>query len=338
MIEPAAIALATAMAMGLVELAMELGMKGISKGLNKAGTALKKGSTSTAKKGVKAAAGAGTKGIKGLLKSGANLVSKTGSMIIRNGKIVIKSLQKGLMRGAKKLKGLIDRILQKFKFKRFKLERKGKHIRLYGEVNPWVLLADGTIEEVDSLDGRKAGISTQAELDKIKSLKRSERKEVYKKAVAKEDGKIDFDSIKEPTTGNKSRNKPKERLPRTDGKWEGEPGNGKWYSDHPEAKEIIGDEPIIFKDGKPDFSRWSHYELEFELGQLNGTKADFDLVYKKLVKMGLAKNKTQAKDLLKSQGLTPHHFSNTEIQMIPSKLHGNIPHKGSASEMRNSNN
>lgn len=195
MIEPAAIALATAMAMGLVELAMALGMKGLGKGLNKAGTALKKGSTSTAKKGVKAAAGAGTKGIKGLLKSGANLVSKTGSMIIRNGKIVIKSLKKGLMKGAKKLQDLVGRILQKFKFKKFKLVRKGKHIRLYGEVNPWVLLADGTIEEVENLDGRKAGISTQAEYDKIKSLKASERKEVYNKAVAKEDGKIDFDSI-----------------------------------------------------------------------------------------------------------------------------------------------
>ncbi|MGN7765520.1 hypothetical protein [Paenibacillus sp. 22594] len=31
----------------------------------------------------------------------------------------IKSLQKGLMKGAKKLQGLVDRILQKFKFKRF---------------------------------------------------------------------------------------------------------------------------------------------------------------------------------------------------------------------------
>ncbi|WP_211209359.1 hypothetical protein, partial [Paenibacillus riograndensis] len=42
--------------------------------------------------------------------------------------------------------------------------------------------------------------------------------------------------------------------------------------------------------------------------------------------------------MTKSQGLTAHHFSNTEIQMIPSKIYGNIPHKGSASEMRNSNN
>ncbi|MEK3792880.1 hypothetical protein MKX42_14210 [Paenibacillus sp. FSL R7-0204] len=125
-----------------------------------------------------------------MLKSGAKLASKSGRMIIRNGKIVIKSLQKGLMKGAKKLRGLLDRILQKFKFKKFKLVRKGKYIRLYGEVNPWVLLIDGTIQEVDSLDGRKAGINTQAELDKIKSLKPSERIDVYNNAVTKPDGKL----------------------------------------------------------------------------------------------------------------------------------------------------
>ncbi|MGN7760632.1 HNH endonuclease [Paenibacillus sp. 22594] len=194
MIEPAAIALATALAMGLVELAMELGFKAIGKGLNKAGQAVKKG-VGAAATGAKKVAGAGVKGIKSLLKTGAKLASKSGSMIIRNGKIVIKSLQKGLMKGAKKLQGLVDRILQKFKFKRFKLERKGDHVLLYGEVNPWVLLANGRIKKIDDIDGKKAGISTQAEYDKIKSLKPSERREVYNNAVAKEDGKIDFDSI-----------------------------------------------------------------------------------------------------------------------------------------------
>ncbi|WP_379150900.1 hypothetical protein [Paenibacillus sp. sgz5001063] len=112
--DPAAIALPTALAMGLVELAMELGFKAIGKGLNKAGQAVKKG-VGAAATGAKKVAGAGVKGIKSLLKSGAKLASKSGSMIIRNGKIVIKSLQKGLMKGAKKLQGLVDRILQKFK-------------------------------------------------------------------------------------------------------------------------------------------------------------------------------------------------------------------------------
>ncbi|MGG6313993.1 hypothetical protein [Paenibacillus macerans] len=123
MIEPAAIALATAMAMGLVELAMELGMKGLGKGLKKAGTVVKKG-VGAAAKGVKKAVGAGAKGLKSLLKSGATLASKSGSMILRNGKIVIKSLKKGFMKGVKKLQDLIGRILGKFKFKKITFERK----------------------------------------------------------------------------------------------------------------------------------------------------------------------------------------------------------------------
>lgn len=195
LIEPAAVALATALAMGLVELAMELGFKGIGKGLKKAGQAVKNGAKATVK-GVKTAAHAGASGIKSLLKSGAKLVSKSGSMIIRNGKIVIKSLQKGFMKGVKQLQGLIGRILAKFKFKRFKLERQGKYIDLFGEVNPWVLLAKGIIKKVDSLEGRKAGISTEAELKKITSLKIADRVEVYKKAEAA-GGQIDFDIIRD---------------------------------------------------------------------------------------------------------------------------------------------
>ncbi|WP_019910225.1 hypothetical protein [Paenibacillus sp. HW567] len=116
-------------------------------------------------------------------------------MIIQSGKIVIKSLQKGFMKGAKKLQAHLGRIFARFKFKKFKLERKGNRILLYGEVNPWVLLANGKIKEVDSLEGKKAGISTQAELDKIKSLTDSQRVDVYNKAVASKDGKIDFDDI-----------------------------------------------------------------------------------------------------------------------------------------------
>ncbi|MFV0379201.1 MAG: HNH endonuclease [Anaerorhabdus sp.] len=33
-------------------------------------------------------------------------------------------------------------------------------------------------------------------------------------------------------------------------------------------------------------------------------------------------------------GLTPHHTSTTSIDLIPTDLHGNIPHIGSASDLR----
>ncbi|OKP86581.1 hypothetical protein [Paenibacillus sp. P32E] len=204
MVEPAAIALATALAMGLVELAMELGFKAIGKGLNKAGQAVKKG-VGAAASGAKAVAGAGVKGIKSLLKTGAKLASKSGSMIIRGGKIVIKSLQKGLMKGAKKLQGLVDRILQKFKFKRFKLERKGKHIRLYGEVNPWVLLIDGELRDIKEqnlekelkkleLDGKKPIKLSDAEYSKLNNIEPNKRAEISKGADG-DKSKLDLDNL-----------------------------------------------------------------------------------------------------------------------------------------------
>ncbi len=45
-------------------------------------------------------------------------------------------------------------------------------------------------------------------------------------------------------------------------------------------------------------------------------------------------NKNAAKRWLKEMGLTPHHFDGTTIQLIPTDLHGNIPHIGAASDLR----
>jgi hypothetical protein len=42
-----------------------------------------------------------------------------------------------------------------------------------------------------------------------------------------------------------------------------------------------------------------------------------------------------AQDWLKPNKITLHHESSSKIQLVPSDLHGNIPHMGSASELRN---
>lgn len=46
------------------------------------------------------------------------------------------------------------------------------------------------------------------------------------------------------------------------------------------------------------------------------------------------KSKNQGKAWLKEKRLTPHHKSSTEIELIPTDLHANIPHIGSASDLR----
>ncbi|EOP60622.1 hypothetical protein IKQ_05874, partial [Bacillus cereus VDM053] len=49
-------------------------------------------------------------------------------------------------------------------------------------------------------------------------------------------------------------NNPRTRLPRNDGHWKGEPGNGKWYSDKTKVKSITNGEGVEFIDGRPNFT------------------------------------------------------------------------------------
>lgn len=127
---------------------------------------------------------------------------------------------------------------------------------------------------------------------------------------------------------------PKTRLPKSNGHWKGEPGNGTWYSDKPEVKRVTNGEGVEFKEGRPNFTPWSEGEIVFEKGQLSGTINDFSLVYKQIQEQYNLPSKNAAKKLLKQAGVTPHHKSDTIIELIPTDLHMNIPHIGSASDLR----
>ncbi|WP_212751647.1 HNH endonuclease [Halomonas sp. ATBC28] len=127
---------------------------------------------------------------------------------------------------------------------------------------------------------------------------------------------------------------PRTRLPRTNGRWDGEPGNGFWHSDIDEVNAITGGRPIEFVNGRPVFTPWAKGQVKFMPGQLDGSKADFDAVYGYVARQRNLASPNAAKNYLKEAGLTPHHLDNVTIQLIPTKLHGNIPHIGSASDLR----
>ncbi|MBL4890172.1 MAG: hypothetical protein JKX97_09160 [Candidatus Lindowbacteria bacterium] len=126
----------------------------------------------------------------------------------------------------------------------------------------------------------------------------------------------------------------KKRLPQKNGRWEGDPGNGRWFSNNSEVIEITRGKPVEFINDEPNFTPWSEGSMTFKPGAMNGTGDDFRLVYEKLAHEYGFKNPTAAKRWLSDEGLTPHHKSPTEIELIPSGLHGNTPHTGSASGMR----
>ncbi|KNC93133.1 hypothetical protein GM30_14135 [Trabulsiella odontotermitis] len=125
------------------------------------------------------------------------------------------------------------------------------------------------------------------------------------------------------------------RLPRTGGYWDGVPGASNWYSDNKLVNAITGGKPVSFSNGRPDFSPWSKGSIIFSEGVLDGSRHDFTEVYKYIAEQkGITP--TMARDLLSQSKITPHHLSSTEIILVPSDLHGNVPHIGSASDMRNS--
>ena len=67
---------------------------------------------------------------------------------------------------------------------------------------------------------------------------------------------------------------------------------------------------------------------------MDGSNSDVTAVYKVIKEKYNLSSNNQAKLLLRELGLTPHHSSTTVIELIPTRLHGNIPHIGSASDLR----
>jgi hypothetical protein len=128
---------------------------------------------------------------------------------------------------------------------------------------------------------------------------------------------------------------PRTRLPQTNGKWiAGTPGNGSWRSSNPAVNAITGGKPISFVNGRPVFTPWSRGQIKFKPGLLDGSKSDFDAVYDFIKESKKLRSRDAARSYLRDAGLTPHHLDNRTIQLIPSDLHGNVPHIGSASDLR----
>lgn len=122
-----------------------------------------KGGMKAAKGGMKGIQKAGMKAVKGQIKQTKNLVKSTGKglresgqKMVRNGKFVVGGLKKGGMKAAKSLDNLGKQLGKKLKFKKFKIVIKGKRFKLYGQMNPWVLLSDGKLEKRD-IPGGKVG-------------------------------------------------------------------------------------------------------------------------------------------------------------------------------------
>lgn len=132
-----------------------------------------------------------------------------------------------------------------------------------------------------------------------------------------------------------SRGRVMPRIPRARGWWDGAPGNSGWHSTHRSVRSVTLGEPVQFRNGRVDFAPWSKADFLFKRGELTGTRTDFDLVYERVRVTKNLRTIVEAKQWLRDNRLTPHHHSKTVIQLVPTRLHANVPHVGSASQLRN---
>lgn len=156
-----AIALARAAAIIVVELVSSLlfAGKGVVKGAKAAvKTIAKQGVKGALKTGTKAAKTAGVKALKETGKAAKELgkVAVGGAKAtVKNGKLVLGGISKGIGKGAKSFKSLAKSLAKKMKLKKIKIEKKKFKFFILGEFNPWVLLASGEIKHIDQKDLRR---------------------------------------------------------------------------------------------------------------------------------------------------------------------------------------
>lgn len=141
------------------------------------------------------------------------------------------------------------------------------------------------------------------------------------------------------------------RFPRSGGEWSGEPGNSEW---EPDSDTIPGDrngtnpddktwkeiknqydfDTISFEDGRPDFSEVSKGNVEIENFSDNRRK-NFVQADEKLAEQKGCQP-SEVRQWRTENKYTWHEESDCKtMRKVPSEVHGNIPHDGGISEMKN---
>jgi hypothetical protein len=108
---------------------------------------------SVALKGAKAAAKGVAKGAQAVARGTANVargamrIARRGAQyVLKGGKVLLRGAGQGISRGVKRLRELGARLLQRTRFKGFRIRIQGRRFVVEGKINPWVKLVEGKIE------------------------------------------------------------------------------------------------------------------------------------------------------------------------------------------------
>ncbi len=154
--------------------------------------------------------------------------------------------------------------------------------------------------------------------------------------------------------GEHIENKPKGILPSSYGEWTGERGNSTFIPDEDyvpanrnysnlenrSMKDILGEfgeNGVEFKDGYPDFSKFSEAEVKIEnmTERRYGLGGNFDQADEQLSKMtGMSKD--EIRQMCIDKNLVWHECQDCQtMQLISREVHSNIPHSGGVSVIKN---
>jgi hypothetical protein len=100
-------------------------------------------------KGAKALAKGAVKGGVALAKGAAKMITQAAKWVIKQGKLLLKGIAGSpIGRRLTKLKDLGKTLLDRLRFRKFRIVMKGAWFRLEGYINPWIVIANGKITEV----------------------------------------------------------------------------------------------------------------------------------------------------------------------------------------------
>jgi hypothetical protein len=137
------------------------------------------------------------------------------------------------------------------------------------------------------------------------------------------------------------------RLPRSDGGWDGEPGNSPWVSFNLDVVRITHGEPVEYVHGEPVLEPYAAEQVVLP-AMTGADTADFAAARRGLMRRYPGRWRNVSHVEAWEHGGTPdlhggslpeqytwHHEPDVEtMSLVPTALHGNLPHTGGASAAR----
>jgi len=121
--------------------------------------------------------------------------------------------------------------------------------------------------------------------------------------------------------------------PEGGGMWGGERGNSEWFPDNRDVIDIVGNRPIDFHNGFPDFSPWAKERVRIKVTGVD--HVDFAAADRLMASRRGFANQTAYAEWRSANKLTWHHVEGAEeMILVPRALHENVPHVGGASQAR----